>query len=188
MPIKAKIFDDLKNKYGESSSFTYWDAKIDDISFFNNPSTNLLNCLNNDYIFVCLNPADHGQSSTIKDFSSFHSGYRYSKDSKLNFALQGTKYYGSYITDLFKGYKQTNSNIVVKEYASNIQNVCDDILKLKEEIDILGNKNIKVIAVGWRTFGYLKKYLPDYNKSMINHYSMRNSYQNYRNRILKQLP
>ena len=105
--ITQEQYEELK-KYGYYSSFTIWKdwKNISDLSIFDNDNINEL--LNDRYVFVALNPAEHPNNES-RLFQNFHSSYKHQRDFKLCYALNGTKYYGSYITDIFKSFVVTDS-------------------------------------------------------------------------------
>ena len=111
--VSQENYDILKEKYGDASSWAVWntdyaDSKpshnINDLSVFDSPN---LSELNTGFVFVGLNrsgkPKD-GNAEKKPDkpkdpWFNFHAGRN---DFKLRYALQGTRYWGSYITDAIK--------------------------------------------------------------------------------------
>lgn len=111
--ISQENYDILKEKYGDASSWAVWntdyaDSKpsrnINDLSVFDSPN---LSELNTGFVLVGLNrsgkPKD-GNAEKKPDkpkdpWFNFHAGRN---DFKLRYALQGTRYWGSYITDAIK--------------------------------------------------------------------------------------
>ena len=194
--ITKEQFLQLKEKFGFYSSFAIWKSPKDvsDVSMFE--SDNVLMTINNDYIFVALNPASNQQNEDkeITAFRNFHSKDSRQKDFKLCFALQNTKFWGSYITDLFKSFPETNSQLLKKQLKENPDKVESDINKLKQEIEILTNnkKDATLIALSRDTENYLKKYLGNkYRIAYVTHYAHRydgcSNVEIYRDKVLEQL-
>ena len=190
-------YEKLLEKYGKVASFAIWSpantgkvtSNVDDLSIFNDPS--VINKLNADYIFVALNGAGHPSSAddTEKpDWNNFHSGYVYSKDYKLRYAIAGTKYEGSYITDLIKYYPEVHSEKVRKVLKNNPQLVVGNMRRLEEELGILeassGHKP-EIIALGTLAYHYLSRHFTPigYTIKKATHYSAYISAANYKNHI-----
>lgn len=190
--ISKKCYDELKLKYGNVSSWTIWSlptttpkSNTDDISIFNN---NIINSLNNNYVFVGLNASStHGDQGTDA-WKNFHSDYRYQNDYKLRYALLNTKFWGCYITDIIKEYKEVDSS-KVKKYLSTNQDVIKHNIEIFEnEINILSNENIILIAIGDYTYEILSNSLKDkYRIYKIPHYSSRINKEEYREKVLNVL-
>ena len=191
-------YETLLEKYGKVASFTIWSAantrkvtsNIDDLSIFDDPS--VTNKLNADYIFVALNGAGHPSAMADcekPDWNNFHSGYAYSKDYKLRYAIAGTKYEGSYITDLIKYYPEVHSEKVRKVLKNNTQLVEEKMRRLEEELRILEASNNgrkpTIIALGTLAYNYLsRQFTPfGYTIKKATHYSAYISAANYKNHI-----
>ncbi len=194
--ITKEQFLELKKNYGVFSSFAIWESvdNVSDISMFGNDE--ILKEINNDFIFVALNPADHnkGKKRIVRDFENFHSSYSRQNDYKLCYALQNTKFWGSYITDLFKSFTETNSKALTQKLKSNPLDVEKDIKALEKEIEILtnGKKEITLVALSRDVEGYLKKLFKNkYKIVYATHYAHRHDgcydKDKYRARVLEQL-
>ena len=192
--MEKELFLRIKDNYSDFSSFAVWRCWEDvaDLSIFEDPG--IIEGLNTDFVFVALNPAVHNETRERRPFDNFHSSDgKKQRDYKLCFALESTHFYGSYITDLFKGYSETDSSVVIKEYASNEENVKEDITTLKEELMLLNpDKKPVLIAIGGQVEKYLKKYLgTEYLVWKISHYSDYHrdtaSQESYRDTVHKQL-
>ena len=103
--------------------------------------------MNTGFVFVGLNrsgkPKD-GNAEKKPDkpkdpWFNFHAGRN---DFKLRYALQGTRYWGSYITDAIKDYQETDSGEVEKTLKSNPERVDENLKGLREELELLGG-NLK---------------------------------------------
>lgn len=146
--ISQENYDILKEKYGDASSWAVWNTdyadfkpsrNINDLSVFDSPN---LSELNTGFVFVGLNrsgkPKD-GNAEKKPDkpkdpWFNFHAGRN---DFKLRYALQGTRYWGSYITDAIKDYQETDSGEVEKTLKSNPERVDENLKGLREELELL---------------------------------------------------
>ena len=97
----------------------------------------LLPQLNDKYVFVGLNPSGTEQNNRDRwsPWSNFHSITPTSHDDALAYALQNTRYWGSYLTDFFKDQFTGNSG-ELDWSETKIENA---VRELKEELDCLGN-------------------------------------------------
>ena len=158
--MKKEQFRQLRDQFGEYSSFAFWKSEnnVGDISMFNDE--NILEELNDRYIFVALNPAERPASTKIKAFKNFHSDYSHQKDFKLCYALKNTRFWGSYITDLFKSFHITDSAKLSKALKERPQDVQKDKESLLKELRILSHVKT-IFALGRKTEKYLKKLMGD---------------------------
>lgn len=182
-------FKMLKEKFGDYASFMIWkdEKHVNDISMFDDD--NIAEKLNTKFVFVALNPA--GSKATNEEvapaFKNFHSDYAYQKDFKLCYAAKDTKYWGSYITDLFKSFHLTDSSKLNKELKDRPEDVEKDIEALREELAII-NKDAILIALGRKTEHYLKKLFKDeYEIRYVMHYSYRSHMKDYKKVFLDTL-
>ncbi len=194
--ITKTQFEKLRNNYGVYASFAVWDSweNVSDFSMFSNDE--ILDKLNNDYVFVALNPAKRPESinQDMTTFENFHSGYSYQKDYKLCYALRGTKFWGSYITDLYKSFRECYSPNLKQMLKNEPANAENDKRMLKEEIRILtenkGKKDVVLLALGRETEKYLKKMFKigkgkyEYRIVYIEHYSNYCSKETYRENFI----
>ncbi|MBQ1904737.1 MAG: hypothetical protein II168_10265, partial [Ruminococcus sp.] len=110
--INQNIYNELKERYWNVSSWTIWSQPID-----NRPKSNmgsldvfddldLLNKLNTRFVFVGLNGSGvhEGFYNPNKPWHNFHSDNPRGNDYKLRYALNATPFWGSYITDIIKYY------------------------------------------------------------------------------------
>lgn len=154
MSISIDKFEEVKKNSGEYASWAIWKEYndtmaskegIEDLSIFDDESK-IVNRLNDKFVLVALNGAEHDTEKRV--WGSFHSSdKKRENDFKLRYALQGTKLWGSYITD-FMLITKTDSNEAIKEYNSLSQNDKENnISRLQKEINII-NKDAIIIAIG----------------------------------------
>ena len=199
--ITKEQFTELKKSFGKDSSFAIWESEknVSDLSIFDD--YNIEKKLNDSFVFVALNPANRDKEVTknkdskiMKDFENFHSNYKHQKDSKLCYALQNTKYWGSYITDFYKQIRETYSDRLKEQLFKAPDKVEKSKEILKEEINILSKNNphIVLIALGRETERQLKKLFEKQFKIVyMTHYSYHwHGYSDkkiYKERVLAQL-
>ena len=191
--ISKKIYEELKSKYGDISSWAIWAPQLDkpksntgNMSVFENKD--LLKILNPHYVFVGLNcSSTHGERTDgyTGPWGNFHSTYSGQNDYKLRYALTGTKYWGAYITDFIKRFPEVDSGkvaVYVSKYPELLKKNVDEF---KQEISLLGTKPV-LIALGSKTYDYMKRYLSgDYQIVKVTHYAHQISKENYRKDVLK---
>ena len=194
--ITKEQYELLKKNYGSVASWAIWKSPgatdrndIGDVSIFDDE--NILVQLNSKYVFVGLNGsgAHDDYMDKTRPWHNFHSSKSSGYDYKLRFALSGTEYWGSYITDIIKDFPEGDSK--------NVEEYCKlhpDYLKaqlecFEKEISILGKPVL--IALGGACYRYLHTYLRGkYKIYKIIHYSYRYGYQtvqSYRERVLNDL-
>ena len=196
--ISQENYDILKEKYGDASSWAVWntdyaDSKpsrnINDLSVFDSPN---LSELSTGFVFVGLNrsgkPKD-GNAEKKPDkpkdpWFNFHAGRN---DFKLRYALQGTRYWGSYITDAIKDYQETDSGEVEKTLKSNPERVDENLKGLREEPELLGGKPV-LVALGYAAEKNLKCMKSEgYEVVRILHPAAFIGKKKYRDKVLKVL-
>ena len=161
-------------------------TNIDDVSMINNCET-VIDLIKTDYVFVGLN-ASEGNKTPDDGLSwhSFHSAKSRGNDYKLRWAFMDPEirkmFWGSYITDIFKDYKKTNSSEVVGYYKNpkNIDELRVQLSRFDEELSILKPK--KIIVMGVAADYFVRKYYTDKFDDIItlNHYACNMGYREYR--------
>ena len=193
--ISKESYDLLKEKYGRVGSWAVW--KLADTTPKSNTSNmtwqsdpNLLNKLDTGFVFVGLNwSSTHGdqtQGGTL-DWTNFHSSYSRQQDYKLRYALTGTRYWGSYMTDFIKLYAEIDSSKVMKYLRLRPEVITENTICFEEEIKYL-QVNPVLVAMGSDAYNLLQKHLGHrYRVTKIRHYSSYISKENYRAKVLKVL-
>lgn len=198
--ISQENYDILKEKYGDASSWAVWntdyaDSKpsrnINDLSVFDSPN---LSELNTGFVFVGLNrsgkPKD-GNAEKKPDkpkdpWFNFHAGRN---DFKLRYALQGTRYWGSYMTDAIKDLQETDSVEVEKTLGKEPERVEENLKGLREELELLGGRPV-LVALGYAAEKKLRSMRSEgYEVVRILHPAARgsNKKEDYRKRVLEVL-
>lgn len=194
--ISKKNYEILKKEYGNCGSWTIWKhpgstvkSNTGDMRWAEDPELN--EKVGTGFVFVGLNWAgghgDQTEGGTIK-CKDFHSDYAYQNDYKLRYALMGTRYWGSYITDIIKYYPETDSSKVVSMLKNNPSIIRENIKHFERELSLLGDDSPILVALGGASYEILMKYLGQkYKVVQIKHYSFTISKENYREEVLKTL-
>ncbi len=166
----------IKEKYGDISSWALWKEQTDsrsklgmgDISFFAAPSQTTLDLLNPNIILVGLNISE----KINRVFGNFHPVKTSSQDYKTRFALQGTMFWGAYMTDIIKSYEEKISGNLMKYLSKNKDFEKENIKLFEQELLDIGSKNTIIVAFGNDSYNILKRNLGDkYTIYKVPHYS-----------------
>jgi hypothetical protein len=173
--LTMDTFTKIKEKYGNISSWAIWredvdtrsKAGMDDISFFEHPEQTL-HLLNPNIILVGLNISEKIQ----RVFGNFHPDKPTAQDYKTRFALQGSIFWGAYMTDIIKSYEEKISGNLMKYLRTNKDVEKENIKRFEEELSDIGSQNTIIIAFGNDSYSILKRNLKDtYTIYKVPHYS-----------------
>ena len=175
--ISYEKFQDIKNRYGHLSSWAIWKewkppekpkSGMGDISFFDNPSIELLKTLNPNIVLVGLNISQ----KVPRLLGNFHPNYSSAQDYKTRYALQGTSFWGAYMTDIIKDFEEKVSGKIMSFLRKNPEFEEENIASFKEELCYIGASNPILIAMGNDSYKILKKHFKDDFKILkVTHYS-----------------
>jgi len=174
--ISIDTYNKIKEKYGNISSWALWKNPVDirskldmeDISFFENPSQETLQSLNPNIILVGLNISE----KILRTFGNFHPDKTSAQDYKTRFAIQGTLFWGAYMTDIIKSYQDKISGNVMKYLSKNKDFEKENVKMFEQELVDIGSKNTIIIAFGNDSYTILKRNLKDkYTIYKVPHYS-----------------
>jgi len=174
--ITINAYNIIKEKYGNISSWALWTEHLDnrskigmdDISFFENPSQSTLESLNPNIILVGLNISE----KIGKIFGNFHPDKTSAQDFKTRFALQGTMFWGAYMTDVIKSYEEKISGNLMKHLSNNKDFEKENIKLFEQELLDIGSQNTIIVAFGNDSYNILKRNLKDkYKIYKVPHYS-----------------
>ena len=192
--MNIRKFNLAKLKWSKTSSWAVWaengnkpKSNIGDLSIFDiRKNKGLLNILNPNVIMVGLNAADR---PILREWGNFHDLNSSGQDYKIRYAFEKTKYWGAYMTDLIKGYFQTNSKILKSYLKKNPQILKDNLSRFYEELKDIGAIDPLIIVFGNDTYSYMKKenIHKQYKLIKIMHYSHHISKEEYRKNVLKVL-
>jgi hypothetical protein len=188
MSVSREQFDAMNEKWGDFSSWAVWKrisagskptAGVGDVSVLNpdeNPT--LLSTLRCDVVMLGLNASSRPATGRL---GNFHDPRSNAKDFKIRFAFDGTPWWGAYMTDVFKGMHETDSQKVLSYLREYPETVATQIARLRDEFTDLGSADPLLIAFGSATYTRLREHLGTrYRLVKVPHYSHRISKENYR--------
>lgn len=193
--IEIERYNKLKENYGHVSSWTIWgkpttgvSSNIPDMSIFEDK--NICNKLNDKYVFVGLNGSSTHGNQDEEPWKNFHSSYKNQRDYKLRYALTGSEFWGSYITDIikvFEGDREESKEVSSKKFMSKLrkhpQVVDENIEIFKNELSILSDEKPILIAIGNDSHNILKNNLHEYEIHKIKHYSSWGGPEEYKKEV-----
>jgi hypothetical protein len=174
--VTMETYNIIKEKYGTLSSWAVWKEPEDfrsklgmeDISFFENPSEKTLELLNPNIVLVGLNISE----KILRTFGNFHPDKTTAQDFKTRFALQGSMFWGAYMTDIIKSYEEKISGNLMKYLTTNKHFEKENVTKFEQELLDIGSHNPILIAFGNDSYSILKRNLKDkYTLYKVPHYS-----------------
>jgi hypothetical protein len=174
--LTINVYNKIKEKYGNVSSWALWTEPLDirsklsmdDILFFENPSDKTLDLLNPNIILVGLNISE----KILRTFGNFHPDKMSAQDYKTRFALQGTIFWGAYMTDIIKSYEEKNSGNLMKYLSKNKDFEKENVMMFEQELLDIGSQNAIIVAFGNDSYNILKRNLKDkYTIYKVPHYS-----------------
>jgi hypothetical protein len=182
--LSQERFEAIKDERGHYASWAVWGEEGDkpkdgmgDISFFENPSDELLGTLNPEIVLVGLNIS----RAIERPLGNFHPDYPEAQDYKLRFALHGTRFWGGYLTDIIKDFEEKASGKMRAYLRQNPQFEQENIMTFREEIDAIGATNPTLVALGGDSYAILRRNLGNQFPILkAPHYSMYISKENYR--------
>ena len=198
--VSMSVYNQLKKEYGKESSWAIWSdpdggnwngkSNVESMSWASDEKK-LVQHLNSNYIFVAYNPARRDASEDAVIWKNFHSGdnaqdRRRAQDYKLRKALFDTDYWGSFITDLYSGIIETNSDKARQRITS--EDKVNAIEKIKSIRNVLGG-NAVIVAIGNKAFRDMYKPLHEAGIPLkkIKHYASFINQDIYRNEVIKAL-
>ena len=183
-------FDKLKSRFGYCGSWAIWSkasdtpkSNVGDLSLLNTDlNKNLLNQINPNIVFVALN---FSRETTKEDFANFHDPRSMSQDYKIRYALQDSKLWGGYMTDIIKDYPEKSSNKMMSYLKKDSRIEKDNCKLFLEEMDLLKTNNPKIIAFGNDAYLILTRNFKDkFNIIKVPHYANYISKEKYRELVL----
>lgn len=188
--ITKENYEKLKAQFGHVASWAIWaeegetpKSNVGDMSVLADPD---LGKLGTRFVFVGLN-ASEAENKNVESWSSFHSTNSRHNDYKLRYALAGTDCWGSYITDVIKGFKKTKSSEVVSHMRKHPEEMEKHIADFKQELALLSGKPI-LVAMGNATYDILHDHLfEEYIICKIPHYAAMVGKETYRKVVLEKI-
>lgn len=190
--ISIEKFIEIRERFGHFASWAIWANEgvnpkdnIDDLSVLN-PDVNsgLLKMLHGNSILLGLNISRRIEHP----LGNFHDPRPMATDFKIRYALKGTNCWGSYMTDIIKDFEEKASGKMMSFLRSNKDFERDNILKLREEIGVLGVSNPVLVAFGKDAEKIAKRNLSkEFQIVGIPHYANYIFKDNYRAQVYSKL-
>lgn len=189
--ISKDNYNELRKKYWDVASWALWKepgarpkSNVGDLSVFDDPE--LLQKINTGFVFVGLNGS--GKHDEYLDFSkawyNFHSDMPRGNDYKLRYALMGTPFWGSYITDIIKYYQEVDSTKAAKYAKSHPEVMKENIEAFNEELRLLGGSPV-IVALGDAASDLIKENFCGVNEiTKIKHYAFTIGKEDYRAEVI----
>lgn len=182
-------FLEFSAEFGSVGSWAIWDPPGDkpksNTGGMNWVTPDLWKKVRTDFVFVGLNLSKAIEKQ--EHWRNFHSSHPRQNDYKLRYALTGTKYWGSYLTDLIKDYEETESGNVMKALRKDPEILRENLTSLEKELSYFPNKPV-LVAMGTAVYKLLKENLGlKYRIVKIKHYSYFMSQEDYREEVLEAL-
>lgn len=190
--ISIETFTVIRERFGHFASWAVWaeDGKnpkdnIDDLNVINpDQNPNLLKTLHGNSILLGLN-ISRGIDRLL---GNFHDPRPMATDFKIRYALKGTPYWGSYMTDIIKDFEEKASGKMMAYLRGNNDFERDNIRQLREEIAVLGVSHPLLVTFGKDAETIAKRNLGnEFQIVCIPHYANYVSKENYREQVLDQL-
>lgn len=194
--ISLETFQLIRERHGHYASWSVWAVpgkkmkdNIADLTVFD-PQMNqeLLPTLFGGFIFLGLNISRRVE----RTFGNFHDVRPMATDYKIREAIHGTRFWGSYMTDIIKDFEQKVSGKVMSYLKANPSFEQHNIELLRQEISDLGVEQPVLIAFGKDAEKIARRNLEtEFEIVGIPHYAKYISAETYRtevNEILTVLP
>ncbi len=128
-------FNTIKRDFGGFCSFAIWSEDLNDVDIIEQN----VHELHGDIIFVGLNA-----SNPLDTFKNFHMERLRGRDRWLQEKFNNRPFRGAYMTDFFKSdFAKTQNKVKI-----NRETINKGRLTLSKEIELLGNKNPIIVAIG----------------------------------------
>jgi hypothetical protein len=186
--INSKKYEFIRNKYGLYASWAVWVKKGDkpksnmaDLSIFDDEE--ILSELKPNIVLVGLN-CSGVDGALVKPFQNFHGpgGGAY----KIRYALDGTSFWGAYMTDILKGFSETNSNKVLKCLKNDPALEAKNIYSFEQELKDVGSADPLLVCFGNDAFDISKRNLSTkFSIVKVTHYSHFESKEIFREKMQK---
>ena len=187
--ISLKTFEKVRKLYGHFASWAVWaeegdkpKSNIDDLSVLD-PESNpdLLNTLTVDFIFLGLNISRRIE----RPLGNFHDPRPMATDYKIRSALNGTRFWGAYMTDIIKDFEEKAAGRMMKYLSADKGFEKENIKMLKAEIELLGTTSYTLSAFGRDAEKIAKRNLgSEFQIVGIPHYANYMSRADYRSKVI----
>jgi hypothetical protein len=196
MMVSKELYEAIANRYGHVASWAVWakagekpKSNISDITVFDaNSNPTVLETIHTDVVMVALNFSR--EVAFEQPFMNFHDPNPHGQDYKIRFAFEGTKYYGSYMTDIIKDFPMLSSVDVLKYLRENPFEIQVQLNRFREEMSFIKSVRPTILAFGKDAYNILCRGLErnEYASLIqLTHYSHQISKENYREDTFKRL-
>ena len=184
--ISRDKFEVMKERYGYWSSWAIWAAadeapksNVGDLSIFQGDK--FLGTLNPEIVLVGLNIS---RGDIKYPLANFHDARAVATDFKIRYALKGTVFWGSYMTDIIKDYNEKESGKMMDYLRSHRDFEKQNAVVFQKELDDLGSVNPTLIAFGRDVYAILcRNFKHKYRILKIPHYASYSSQEIYREQV-----
>jgi len=182
-------FQFIKNKYGDGGSWAVWaeegdtpKSNVGDLSVFDTESNpDILGALNPEIVLVGLNGS---RASTKYSFANFHDSRPVAMDFKIRYAVEGTKLWGAYMTDIIKDFNEKESGKMMQYLRANKEFEKENVQTFRQEIQDIGACSPTLVAFGNDSYSILKRNFDgEYPLFKLSHYSNYSSKEKYRDEV-----
>jgi hypothetical protein len=191
--ISIETYIKIRERFGHFASWAIWaeegktpKGNIDDLTILDpDKNRSLLQTLHGNSILLGLNISRRIE----RPLGNFHDPRPMATDFKIRYALKGTSYWGSYMTDIIKDFEEKASGRMMSFLQSNKDFEQDNIKKLREEIEVLGCANPVLVTFGKDADSIAKRNLgKEFQIVRIPHYANYVSREDYRVQVCCLLP
>ena len=191
--IEIEKLNFIREHFGHFASWAVWAEggekpkdNIADLTVLDpQESKNLLGVLHGNSILLGLNIS----RKIERPLGNFHDPRSMATDFKIRYALKGTDYWGSYMTDIIKDFEEKASGKMMSYLRKNKEFERENIQKLREEIQVLGFKDPVLVTFGKDAEVIAKRNLAEEFRILrIPHYANYSSKEIYREQVGNILP
>lgn len=191
--IEIEKFNFIREHFGHFASWAVWAQggekpkdNIADLTVLDpQENQNLLDILHGNSILLGLNIS----RKIERPLGNFHDPRPMATDFKIRYALKGTDYWGSYMTDIIKDFEEKASGKMMSYLRKNKEFERENIQKLREEIQVLGFKDPVLVTFGKDAEVIAKRNLAEEFRILrIPHYANYSSKEIYREQVGNILP
>jgi len=187
--IERRTIEAIRDRYGDVASWAVWapegakpKSNISDLSVLDpkhNPQ--LTHILRTNVVLLGLNIS---RTMSERPFGNFHDPRPQATDWKLRRVLLDSPWWGGYMTDVIKGFKEPLSQKVMKYLENNQDFERQQIQSLREELAFIGCKAPVLVALGQAAREILLRNFQDEFRIVgVPHYAARMSLSEYQGRI-----
>ena len=187
--MDRKKFDQIKKCYGFVGSWAVWaeagatpKSNIGDLGVFDvEANSDLLRILNPEIILIGLNIA---RGSIKYPLANFHDSRPVAMDFKIRYAVEGTKLWGAYMTDIIKDFNEKESGKMMQYLRANKEFEKENVRTCRQEIQDIGACSPTLVAFGNDSYSILKRNFDgEYPLFKLSHYSNYSSKEKYRDEV-----